>query len=111
MAAPSDNSTLEHALGGLPLVRDQGLNTNNAVNFSGWTVTTGGQASGSATGPTGSFANLNIQTAAASTGGTGATATLAAAGSLAGGPLAVGLQTGWLKIYVAGSPVFIPTFT
>ena len=116
----ADNAeTLEGGQGGLPLVRLQGLNTNQAVNFSGFQVSTGGNPSlgaggtysGSVTGPTGSFNALNLQGVAVGTGGTGSTATLAAAGASAGGPSAAGQQTGWLKIYVAGSPVFIPTFT
>ena len=114
MAKPSDNSTLEHALGGLPLVRDQGLNTNNAVNFSGWTVSTGGNASipaggttsGSVTGPTGSFNALNIQTAAV-VGQTGATALPPAVGASGGGPTTA-QSTGWTVVYVAGVKSWIP---
>ena len=126
MAAPTDESLLEKAIGGLPLVSIQGLNTLKAVNFSGAQVDTSGNittsgsitatggiinAGGAVTGPTGSFGVLALQAAAVGTGGTGSTATLAAAGASAGGPSAAGLQTGWLKVYVAGSAVFIPTFT
>jgi hypothetical protein len=42
MAAPNYGSTLEGAPGGLPLVSLQGLNTNKAVNFSGFLVDTSG---------------------------------------------------------------------
>lgn len=45
MAAPSAESTLELGQGGLPLVRDRGLNTNRAVNMSGTTVDTSGNMS------------------------------------------------------------------
>src|SRR5579864_5291642 len=38
MAAPTAGSTLEGGIGGLPLVAAQGLNTNKAVNFSGFGV-------------------------------------------------------------------------
>jgi hypothetical protein len=44
MAAPNYGSTLEGAVGGLPLVGVQGLNTNKAVNFSGFLVDTSGNA-------------------------------------------------------------------
>lgn len=121
MAAPTDNQVLEKAVGGLPLVRDQGLNTNKAVNLSGLQIDTSGNLTTPAgttvtlgstvTGTTGSFSAFQVTTAAASTGGTGSTATLATAGALAGGPAAAGLQSGWLKIYVAGSAVFVPTWS
>ncbi|HEX9059104.1 MAG TPA: hypothetical protein VF941_02900 [Clostridia bacterium] len=42
MAAPQKDETIEYGMGGLPLVRDQGLNTNQPVNFSGATVDTSG---------------------------------------------------------------------
>lgn len=42
MAAPNSGSTLEGAIGGLPLVAAQGLNTNKAVNFSGALIDTSG---------------------------------------------------------------------
>jgi len=106
MAAPGQESTLENALGGLPLVGIQGLNTNTAVNFSGWQVSTGGVASGNATGATGSFNMLNI-TAVAVTGPTGATATIGVIGALDGGPTTVA-QNGWATIYVGGVKCWVP---
>ena len=44
MTNPTDNQVLEKAIGGIPLVRDQGLNTNKAANFSGMIVDTSGNA-------------------------------------------------------------------
>ena len=114
MAAPTDNQTLEHALGGLPLVLQQGLNTNNAVNFSGFQVSTGGNASvptsgafsGNSTGPTASMNMLNI-TAVAVTGPTGASALTGLIGALDGGPATVA-QNGWATIYVGGVKCWVP---
>ncbi len=108
MAAPDKSKTLEGAIGGLPLVRTDGLNTNQPVNFSGWTVTTGGVGSGNATGPTGSFANLNVQTAEI-TGASASVAILGTAGALAGGPT-TSQQDGWMIAYIAGVKVFIPVW-
>jgi len=42
MTAALSSETLELGVGGVPLVRDQGLNTNRAVNFSNWQVDTSG---------------------------------------------------------------------
>jgi hypothetical protein len=116
MAAPTDNQCLEHALGGLPLVRDQGLNTNQAVNFSGFAVSTGGNPSvlaggtisGSVTGPTGSFNAVNIQQAEI-TGSSASVAILGTAGALGGGPT-TSQQDGWAVAYVAGVKVWIPVW-
>lgn len=47
--APNAGSTLENAVGGLPLVGLQGLNTNKAVNFSGFTVDTSGNITAAGT--------------------------------------------------------------
>lgn len=49
MAAPLASETLELGVGGLPLVQSQGLNTNQAVNFSGTTVDTSGNISSAGT--------------------------------------------------------------
>ena len=49
MAVPNSDTTLEGAVGGLPLVRDLGLNTNKAVNFSGTTIDTSGNLVGGGT--------------------------------------------------------------
>lgn len=106
MAAPDASTTIEGALGGLPQVKTAGLNTNMAVNFSGWQVTTGGLATGNVTGPTGSFAAVNIQTAEI-TGLTGSAAILGTAGASGGGPTAA-QQDGWMVGYVAGVKVWIP---
>jgi hypothetical protein len=98
MAVPTDNQTLEHALGGLPLVLNQGLNTNAQANFSGTIIDTSG--------------GLNIVTAEiTATAGTGGTATFTSAtvGGAAGGPSAVG-QDGWLKLKIAGTSVWVPVW-
>lgn len=109
MAAPLASETLEFGAGGLPLVQSQGLNTNQAVNFSsGFQVDTSGNVT---MGQTAAVATLNITTAAASTGGTGTTAALTGfVGAAAGGP-AGGTQSGWVKIKVAGTQVYIPSWT
>lgn len=109
MAAPLNGETIEGAVGGLPLVGVQGLNTNQAVNFSSnFTVDTAGVVT---IGATASVATLNITTAAASTGGTGTTAALTGfVGAAAGGPSG-GTQSGWVKIKVAGTQVYIPSWT
>jgi hypothetical protein len=114
MAAPDGSTTLEGAIGGLPLVRTAGLNTNKAVNFSGFQVSTGGNPSflaggaltGSVTGPTGSFNVVNIQQAGI-VGSTGSAAVLGTAGALGGGP-ATAAQTGWTIVYVAGVKSWVP---
>ncbi len=118
MAAPTDNQVLEKSVGGLPLVRDQGLNTNKAVNFSGTQVDTTGNftiaagavftGAGQVTGPTGSFGNVNIQ-AAEITGASASVAILGTAGALAGGPT-TSQQDGWAIIYVAGVKKWIPVW-
>jgi len=108
MATPVASTTIEQGVGGLPLVQIAGLNTNQAVNFSGWTVTTGGLASGNATGPTGSFGNINIQ-AAEITGASASVAIIGTAGALAGGPT-TSQQDGWAVIYVAGVKKWIPVW-
>jgi len=41
-AVPQDDETIEGMMGGVPGVRTQGLNTNQAVNFSQFTVDTSG---------------------------------------------------------------------
>lgn len=114
MAAPDASTTLEGAVGGLPLVQQAGLNTNRAVNLSGFQVSTGGnpsflaggQLSGSVTGPTGSFNVVNVQTAEI-VGSTGSAAILGTAGASGGGPTAA-QQDGWTVIYVAGVKCWIP---
>lgn len=109
MAAPLAGETIEYGVGGLPLVAAQGLNTNQAVNFSsGFQVDTSGNVT---IGQTAAIVTLNITTAAASTGGTGTTASLVGfVGAAAGGP-STGAQTGWVKIKVAGTQVYIPSWT
>ena len=108
MAAPDASTTLEGALGGLPLVKTAGLNTNAAVNMSGYQITTGGLASGSTTGPTGSFNNLNIQQSII-TGSSASVAILGTAGASGGGPT-TSQQNGWAVIYVAGVKCWIPVW-
>ena len=108
MAAPDASKTLEGALGGLPLVATDGLNTNQAVNFSGWQVTTGGLASGDVTGPTGSFANVNVQQTIIA-GSTGSAAIIATAGASGGGPTTPNAQ-GWVVVYVSGVKCWIPVW-
>lgn len=112
MASPLASETIEFGPGGLPLVAAQGLNTNQPVNFSGTTVDTTGNVSfaHTATGPTGSFAIVNVTTAEiTATAGTGGTAVFTAAtvGAAAGGPAAT-TQHGWVKINVAGVACFVP---
>ncbi len=120
MAAPSESSTLENGAGGLPLVREMGLNTNKAVNFSGFQVDTSGNMTspstatavstfnGTVTGPTGSFAVLQITSANAS-GATGTTAALGPTGALDGGPTTAA-QNGWAVLYVAGVKCWVPVW-
>ncbi len=108
MAAPDLSTTIEGAIGGLPLVKNAGLNTLAAVNFSGWQVTTGGLASGSTTGPTGSYANVNLQQTIIA-GSTGSAAILATAGASGGGPATPNAQ-GWAVIYVNGVKCWIPVW-
>ena len=116
MASGSDNSLLEKAAGGLPLVQYQGLNTNKSVNFSGTQIDTSGNITVAAgatttlgstvTGPTGSFNVVNVQQAGilASTGGA---ALLGTAGASGGGPTTAQM-TGWTVIYVAGVKSWVP---
>lgn len=114
VAAPDASTTLEGAVGGLPQVRTAGLNTNQAVNFSGFQVSTGGnpsflaggQLTGSVTGPTGSFNVVNIQQAGI-VGSTGSAAVLGTAGASGGGPATAAAQ-GWTVIYVAGVKSWVP---
>ncbi len=134
MAAPDASTTIEGAIGGLPLVKGAGLNTNQATNFSGTTVDTAGNitlAAGAttafpasvsgptgsfanlvirntATGPTGSFGNVNIQ-AAEITGASASVAILGTAGALAGGPT-TSQQHGWGIIYIAGAKYWVPVW-
>ena len=116
MAAGSDNSLLEKAVGGLPLVQYQGLNTNKAVNFSGTQVDTSGNIvgaagstiAGSVTGPTGSFSVLNIQPAII-TGSSASVAILGTAGASGGGPT-TSQMNGWAIVYVAGVKCWIPVW-
>lgn len=108
MAAPDSSTTLEGALGGLPLVQNAGLNTNRAVNLSGFQVTTGGLGSGNVTGPTGSFNAVNIQQAEI-TGSSASVAILGTAGASGGGPT-TSQQDGWAVIYVAGVKKWIPVW-
>lgn len=117
-AAPLATETLEAGPGGLPIVQNQGLNTNKAVNFSGFQVDTSGNvtnpgtitSTSTVTGPTGSFAIVNVTTAEVNaTAGTGGTAVFSAAtvGAAAGGPAAT-TQHGWVKINVAGVACWVP---
>lgn len=116
MAAPDASTTLEGAVGGLPLVQNAGLNTNRAVNMSGFQVSTGGNASpiaggqfsGNVTGPTGSFNGLNIQQAEI-VGSSASVAILGTAGASGGGPT-TSQQDGWAVIYVAGVKKWIPVW-
>ncbi len=108
MAGASDNALLEKAIGGLPLVQTQGLNTNKAVNFSGYIVDTNGLGTGNVTGPTGSFNGLNIQQAII-TGSSASVAILGTAGASGGGPT-TSQQNGWAVIYVAGVKCWIPVW-
>jgi hypothetical protein len=125
MAKPSDNSLLEKSPGGLPLVRDQGLNTNKAVNFSGTQIDTSGNLTlpqgstittnatgtsfiGSVTGPTGSFNGLNIQQSII-TGSSASVAILGTAGASGGGPT-TSQMNGWAVVYVAGVKCWIPVW-
>lgn len=122
-AAPLASETIEFGPGGLPIVQMQGLNTNQVVNFSGFQVDTSGNvttpgaitatggitnAGGAVTGPTGSFANLNVTTAEV-TGATGTTATLIPVGAAAGGPTTTA-QDGWMKMKIAGTQVWVPVW-
>lgn len=106
--APDSSKTLEGALGGLPLVKTDGLNTNQAVNFSGWQVDTSGNSSGNVTGPTGSFNAINIQTSII-TGSTASVAILGTAGASGGGPT-TSQMNGWAIVYVAGVKCWIPVW-
>ncbi len=134
MAAPDASTTLEGAVGGLPQVKTAGLNTNQAVNFSGTTVDTSGNltlAAGAttafpasvsgptgsfanlvlrntATGPTGSFNALNIQTAII-TGSSASVAIIGTAGASGGGPT-TSQMNGWAVVYVAGVKCWIPVW-
>lgn len=49
MAKATSAETLEFGVGGLPLVRDQGLNTNTTTNLSGTQVDTSGNITGAGT--------------------------------------------------------------
>jgi hypothetical protein len=109
MAAPTDNQVLEKAVGGLPIVALQGLNTNKAVNFSGTQVDTSGNltiASGAAISGTAGIGTLNLTTAPV-TGPTGTTAALGPTGAADSGP-ATAAQAGWTKIFVAGVAAWVP---
>jgi hypothetical protein len=110
MAAPTDNQVLEKAVGGLPLVATQGLNTNKAANFSGTQIDTSGNisSSGYVTGPTGSFTVVNVTTAEV-TGATGTTATIGLTGAAAGGPTTAA-QDGWMKMTISGTQVWVPVW-
>ena len=118
MASGSDNSLLEKAVGGLPLVEYQGLNTNKSVNFSGTQIDTSGNITVAAgatttlgstvTGPTGSFNAVNIQQAII-TGSSASVAILGTAGASGGGPT-TSQQNGWAVIYVAGVKCWIPVW-
>ena len=113
MSAPLNGTTIEGMQGGVPGVRSFGLNTNQPINFSGTTINTTGAISSNATvtGPTGSFGVLQVTTAASSTGGTGASASLVSnVGAAAGGP-ATGAQSGWMKVTIAGSQYYVPVWS
>ena len=110
MAAPDASTTLEGAIGGLPLVENAGL------NFSGFQVSTGGNVSylaggtlsGSVTGPTGSFNAVNIQQATI-VGSSASVAILGTAGASGGGPT-TSQQQGWAVVYVAGVKSWVPVW-
>lgn len=107
MSAPV-NGLIEQAL---PIAQEFGLNTAKASNFAGTTIDTAGNISAASvvTGPTGSFATVNVTTAeVTATAGTGGTATMTSTvGAAAGGPASVN-QHGWVKIKVAGVSCWVP---
>ena len=111
--ASATNGLLEQ---NFPVVEQFGLNTNKAVNFSGWqvdasgnvTVPAGTTYSGSVTGPTGSFNVVNVQQAII-TGSTASVAILGTAGASGGGPT-TSQMNGWAVVYVAGVKCWVPVW-